>query len=369
MDPRGDLFRLSMTLLVMLSLFAAIPAAALTPAPEMAITLPEDMTLCGEPVPTTLDDVVERFEKEMLLTLCDKPQVILWLKRSTRYLPFIAQELANAGLPDDLKYLAIIESALRPHAGSSKGAIGFWQMLPETARKYGLTVNDFIDQRRDIFFSTPAAVRYLKALHEKFGSWTLALAAYNMGEEGLDAEILEQNNRDYYQLYLPLETQRFVFRMLAVKLIFNDPKAYGFDIPSKDFYKPLNFDTVVVDCFQETPIRVVADAADTYFKRIKDLNPHFRGHYLQAGRHQIRLPQGSAGGFQGRFKALAEAHHEQRQQRIYVVQEGDSLSSIADKFEVPLAALLIWNRIDMRKTLYPGDRLVIYPREPMPPGP
>jgi hypothetical protein len=319
------------------------------------------LTLCGEAVPFDQDHVRERFEKEMLLTLFDRPQVLLWLKRTTRYLPFVSQTLEAAGMPDDLKYLAIIESALRPHAGSSKGAIGFWQLMPGTARKYGLQVDEFVDERRDLFLSTPAAVAYLEALYAKFSSWTLAIAAYNMGEEGLEAEMLEQKSSDYYQLYLPLETQRFIFRMLAVKLIVSDPEAYGFKLVPGDFYAPVGFDTVNVDCFQETPIRLVAEAAGTAFKRIKDLNPHLRGHYIRAGHHQVRLPQGSAKGFEKRFETLVNAHRKERSHRIYVVQNGDSLSTIAEKFGVPLAAILIWNRIGVNKTIYPGDRLVIYP--------
>lgn len=343
-------------------LFSVIPATAERLVNAVDANPPEKLELCTEPVPFELEDVRERFEKEMLLTLWDRPQVLLWLKRSTRYFPFVSQELQRAGMPDDLKYLAIVESALRPHAGSSRGAIGFWQMLPETARRYGLRVDEFVDHRRDIFTSTQAALKYLADLYEQFGSWALALAAYNMGEEGLDAEILEQKVNDYYRLYLPLETQRFVFRMMAVKLIVNDPEKYGFVLGREEFYKPLLFDTVAVDCFQEVPIRLLAEAGDTYFKMIKTLNPHLRGHYLSAGHHQIRLPQGHAKGFDKRFKKLVSQFSQERTQRIYVVQSGDSLSSIAGKFDVPLAALLIWNRINMNKTLFPGDRLVIYPR-------
>ncbi len=341
----------------------ALPALAQTILTAKDVRPPKGLTLCGEPVPFEIDDVRERFEKEMLLNLWDRPQVILWLKRTTRYLPFISQELQGDGMPDDLKYLAIVESALRPHAGSSKGAIGFWQLLSETARNYGLRVDDYVDQRRDVFASTQAALNYLQVLYAKFSSWTLALAAYNMGEEGLDAEILEQKTSDYYKLYLPLETQRFIFRMLCVKLIVSNPERYGFEISSDEYYRPLQFDTVSVDCFQEVPIRIAAQAADTYFKRIKDLNPHLRGHYLQAGHHQLRLPQGSASAFNKKFQSLAAEHNEQRKQRIYIVQDGDSLTTIANKFDVPLAALLIWNRINVKKTLYPGDRLVIYPRQ------
>ena len=322
---------------------------------------PEGLRLCGESVPFDQNHVRERFEKEMLLTLFDRPQVLLWLKRTTRYMPFISQSLDQAGLPNDIKYLSIIESALRPHAGSPKGAIGFWQLMPETARKYGLKVDEFVDERRDLFLSTPAAIAYLQALHAKFSSWTLTLAAYNMGEEGLEAEILEQKTDDYYKLYLPLETQRFVFRMLAVKLIVSDPERYGFDLAPGDFYAPIGFDTVAVDCFQEAPIRLVAEAANAYFKQIKDLNPHLRGHYIRAGHHQLRVPQGSASGFRQRFDTLVSAYSKERSHRIYVVQNGDSLSTIAEKFGVPLAALLIWNRIGVDKMLHPGDRLVIYP--------
>lgn len=357
---------ISRIILVWLCLGTLAPAMAMEKVTAAMARLPEGTTLCGEAVPTHLEDVRERFEKEMLLTLWDRPQVLLWLKRASRFLPIISQELKKANLPDDLKYLAIVESALMPHAGSSRGAVGFWQLVPETARNYGLTVDEFIDQRRDIYLSTPAALTYLKDLHERFSSWALALAAYNLGEGTLDAEIMEQKTRDYYQLYLPLETQRFVFRLLAVKLVVGDPKRYGFELDAEDAYAPLRFDTVVVDCFQEAPLHLLAQAADTTFKLIKDLNPHLRGHYLQPGRHVVRVPPGGGNLFNERFQKLMVGHVEERQQRIYIVQAGDNLSSIADKFEVPLAALLIWNRIDLKKNLQPGDRLVIYPRPVLP---
>ncbi len=330
----------------------------------LAQYLAESATLefCGEAVPLDLPQVRERFEKEMLLTLWDRPQVLLWIKRASRYMPVITQQLNARGMPEDLKYLAVAESALRPHAGSSKGAVGFWQLMPETARKYGLTVNEFVDQRRNIFLSTPAALAYLTILHEKFSSWTMAVAAYNMGEEGLTAEVLEQNTKDYYNLYLSLETQRFVLRVLAVKLILDNPQKYGFRLRPQETYPPLVFDTVQLDCFQELPIRLIAEASGTYFKTIKDLNPQLRGHYVQAGHHQISVPQGSASGFQKRFDALVSRFQTTRQKRIYIVRNGDSLSAIAEKFEVPLGAILIWNRLNLSRPIHPGDRLVVYPR-------
>lgn len=327
-----------------------------------AVKLPKGLNLCGEPVPVEVQQVRERFEKEMLLSLWDRPQVVLWLKRAPRYFPFIEQQLKEHRLPDDLKYVVVAESALRPHAGSSKGAIGFWQLMPQTARKHGLTVDEFIDERRNLYLSTSAALKYLKALNEKFSSWTLAIAAYNMGEEGLSAEVLEQDTKNYYHLYLPLETQRFVFRVLSAKMIMTDPESYGFKISPDDMYPPANFDTVGVDCFQEVPIQLIAKAAGTYFKTIKDLNPHLRGHYLQAGHVQINVPTGSAKGFNVRFNQLVAQYSQAMRRRIYVVQKGDTLSGIAEKFEVPLAAIIIWNRINLKRPIHPGERLIIYPR-------
>jgi len=349
--------------LAILCLFvvSALPAWAQDNSLVEAVRVKGELAFCGEAVPLGSPQVRERFEKEMLLALGDRPQALLWIKRAPRYMPVIEENLRANGMPADLKYLAVAESALRPHAGSPKGAMGFWQLMPETARKNGLRVDEFMDDRRNIHLSTPAAMRILSALHEQFSSWTLAAAAYNMGEEGLAAEMLEQNTRDYYNLYLPLETQQFVFRILAVKMILSDPKRYGFDVKPEDLYRPIVFDTVGLDCFQETPIRLVAQAAGTFFKTIKDLNPHVRGYYLQPGHHQINLPAGKAVGFEARFMEVANKHRDVLETRIYVVREGDSLSAIAEHFEVPLAALLIWNRIGLNTPIHPGDRLVIYP--------
>ena len=265
-------------------------------------------------------------------------------------------------MPEDLKYLAIAESALLPHAGSNKGAVGFWQILPDTGRRYGLIIDDTIDERRNIFTSTRAAIAHLKTLYELMGSWTLSAAAYNMGEEGLEAEIMVQHTRDYYRLYLPVETERFIFRILSVKLILSDPDKFGFHLTDADYYPPLEFDEIHVDCFQEIPLALVAKASETDFKVIKNLNPEIRGHYLTEGSHTILIPKGAKKGFKARYKKLVKAYEKKRTDRIYVIKEGDNLSSIAEKFNVPLPALIIWNRIDLNKPIHPGDRLIIYPK-------
>jgi len=328
-----------------------------------ALRFDTDLEFCGEKVPLENQEVRERFEKDMLLSLWDRPQVILWLKRANRYLPIIEKALKEAGLPDDLKYVALTESALRPHVGSRKGAVGYWQFTAATARKFGLTVNRYLDERRNIVTATAAAIRYFQKLHLDFGSWTLAAAAYNMGEGGLTAEILEQGTKDYYELYLPLETQRYLCRILSVKLILNHPEKYGFKLKPTELYPPRQFDSVQVKCADEVPIRLVAQAAQTYFKVIKDLNPHIRGHYLSKGDHTILIPEGASKDFKKQFQNLVDKYRATQKEQIYVVKDGDNLSLIAERFGVPLAALIIWNRIDIRRPIHPGDRLVVY-RQP-----
>jgi membrane-bound lytic murein transglycosylase D len=321
------------------------------------------LEFCGEEVPVNNQEVRERLEKELLLSLWDRPQIVLWLKRSTRYMPYIERTLKQNKMPDDLKYLAIAESALRPHAGSNRGAMGFWQFLEGTGKKYGLVIDDHFDERRNIYASTAAAMQYFKDLHEEFKSWTLAAAAFNMGEDGLLAEILEQGTDDYYQLYLPLETQRYIFRILSVKLIFSDPGKYGFNLTKSDYYPPLEFDEVEADCPQEIPLRIIAQAGKTQFKVIKDLNPEIRGYYLSKGRHKILIPKGASDGFQARLKDYTEKYVSAHKERIYTVKEGDNLSSIAAKYDIPLKNLLIWNKINLNRPIHPGDHLIIYRNE------
>ena len=331
------------------------------PGPSLIsyVKLPPALEFCGEPVPLDILDVRERLEKEIILALQDQGQVILWLKRTTRYLPEVEAVLRESGLPPDLKYVPVVESALRPHAGSRKNAIGFWQFMEGTGKRQGLVINDRLDERRSLLASTRGAVRYLQSLYGIFSSWTLAVAAYNMGEDGLMAAILEQGVDNYYQLYLPLETQAFVFKILTVKLILSDPARYGFQLALEDYYPPLLTDRVEVQCSRDTPIRIVAQAAKTYFKVIKDLNPEIRGSWLPVGTHTLLVPLGAAGEFQKRFSALVDEWLTARDKQIYVVKEGDTLTSIAARFKVPLGALLEWNRLKPKATIRPGDKVIV----------
>ena len=333
------------------------------PSLVSALTLDKPLEFCDELVPLQNQDIRERFEKAMMLALWNRPQVILWLKRSTRYLPHVEKMLKEAGLPDDLKFITVAESALRPHARSSKGAIGFWQIMSGTGRKYGLKINRRVDERRNIFASTKAVIPYFKDLYKSFGTWTLATAAFNRGENGVMKEVLTQETKDFYRLYLPLETQQYIPRILAIKLILTDPERYGFRLKEEDYYPLLSFDTVEFKCKREMPIQIVARAANANFKDIKNLNPDIRGYHLASGKHRLMVPEGASEGFDERYKRLEKKYLTSDTKTVYVVKKGDNLSNIADRFEVPLAALLIWNRLDLKRPIHPGETLIIYPND------
>jgi hypothetical protein len=330
--------------------FSALIAAARIRGP---------LDYCGERVPLEDPDVRERMEREMLSVLADPHQVILWIKRSRQTLAPIEAALRVHGLPPDLKYVAVAESSLRPHAGSSKGAMGYWQFIEPTGRKYGLRVDSEKDERRSLLASTEAALAYLKELRQIFGSWTLAVAAYNMGENGLRNDISQQNVRDYYRLYLPLETQRYVFRILTAKLILEHPETYGFRLEPEDIYPPTPFERIALDDSREIPVLAIAQAANTDVKMIKDLNPEIRGFRLAPGRHHLLIPKAASDGFHDRLSQLMAQAEAQEREISYLVKEGDTLSGIAVQHGVTVSNVRSWNRLDPKKQIQPGMRLIL----------
>ncbi len=329
------------------------------PSLESAIRIAGPIYFCGERVPLENRDIRERLEKEMLLMLWDRAQIILWLKRTGRYFPYIEKSLAKAGLPDDLKYVAVIESALKPHAGSNRGARGVWQFIKPTGRTYGLEIGRYVDERRNYHLATNAAIKYFKKLHSLFDSWALSCAAYNMGEEGLKKRIKRQEVKDYYRLDLPTETERYLLRAVVAKLLLADPARYGFDLAPSDYYRPHKMDPVRLKTRYSAPIVIVAKAAGTYYKAIKDLNPQLLNDVIPAGEHTIFLPAGTSEGFAKRYLPLINEYRKAYKGKTYTVRRGDTLTSIARKNKMPLWKLLKNNSLNSRSVIRPGQKLVI----------
>ncbi len=341
-------------------LFSPPLSHAELPSLVKSVRFSDPIYFCGEKVPLETRGVRPGLEKEVLLALWDRPQVILWLKRATKYFPHIERILKKEGLPEDLKYVAVIESALRPHVRSSKGALGFWQFLRSTGRMYGLEINAAIDERRNIFKSTKAACRYLKDLYSDFDSWFLALAGYNMGENGLKRQIEIQKTRDFYSLYLPLETQRYVFKAVAAKIIIENAAEFGFLLNRGDCYPVFSFDRVNINSSRRIPVNIIADAAGVPFKTIKEMNPEIRGYTLSRGGNTVLVPKGAAGDFKRKFEQVyaewEKAHPENRHHRV---REGENLTMIARKYGVSLLSVLKWNNLSYQSVIHPGDTLVI----------
>lgn len=279
-------------LLLSLGLCLGLSWLGASPAQAFYYTFPHSLSLCGEPVPLSDRKIWERMDREFTINVYDRAQVFLWLKRSKRYFPYIEARLKEKGMPDDLKYLLVAESALRPQALSNKGAAGFWQFIEKTGKRFSLQKKPWIDERLDLIKSTDAAINYLKILYDQFGKWTLAMAAYNCGEERVKEEISLQGENDYYRMALPQETERYIFRILTAKVLLSDPKKYGFELPEKEGYLPIEYDQVLIQLPHPVPLRDIAKACGSYFKELKELNPEIQGYNLPAGVHQLKIPAG-----------------------------------------------------------------------------
>jgi membrane-bound lytic murein transglycosylase D len=296
-DAAGELERLRAEVGALRERIDRLEASLAVSLQALHYVLPETMEFAGEPVPLDRWDTRERLEREFLLSLGNRAQVILWLKRSARYFPYIQEELKKAGLPDDLKYVAVIESALLPTAVSPANALGIWQFIATTGRRYGLAITPWWDERRNPQSSTAAALAYLKDLHARFRSWPLALAGYNAGEGRVEDALRRQGVATYYQVALPSETERYVFRALAAKLILSEPERYGFQVPSEQLYQPLEADTVEVSVRNRLAVADLARAGGSFYREIRELNPGIVQDYLPKGRYLIRIPKGRAGQF------------------------------------------------------------------------
>lgn len=245
-----------------------------------ALPLPDKMDFAGESVPLNDPDISERMDRELLVNTYWQSNGLLMFKRANKYFPIIEPLLKKYGLPDDFKYLAVAESGL-DNVRSPAGAAGFWQFMPATGKEFGLEVNDYVDERYHLEMATKVAAEYLIKSKERFGSWTLAAAAYNAGNAGVNKQIDRQKlDNNYYDILLNSETSRYVFRILAFKEIMSNPEKYGFNFRQQDLYKRVPTYKVKVDS-AVTDFAVFAKKFDINYKILKLHNPWLRDTFLK----------------------------------------------------------------------------------------
>ena len=254
-------------------------------APVIAPKAPKALKLFGEQVPLGDFGIAESLDQELVVNTYRHSSTILYIKRASRWFPVIEPILEAEGVPDDFKYLAVIESGLS-QAVSPAGASGFWQFMKGTAPEFGLEVSSTVDERYHVEKATRAACQYLKDAHERFGSWVLAAASYNMGMAGVAGALEDQGVASYWDLYLNEETSRYIFRLLALREVMGKPDQFGFFLSNQDMYGPWETREVVVDQTIED-LAAFAMEQSTTLKSLKSLNP-----WLRADR--LDVPQGEA---------------------------------------------------------------------------
>jgi membrane-bound lytic murein transglycosylase D len=287
-----------------------------------------------------------------------------WLARSEKYIPFMKNLFKENGLPEDLVYLALIESGFNPYAYSRSKASGPWQFISLTGKRYGLTSNWWMDERRDPEKSTIAAAKYLKDLYDLFECWYLAAASYNAGEKKIATAIKRYRTEDFWELtkyrYLKQETKNYVPQMIAASLIAKDPEKYGFN--DIEYQEPLCYDKVKVP--EVTDLRLIAQACEVNIEEIKALNPELSRWCTPPNLrdYEIKIPLGKKELFLKNFEILYSGKPSQF--KIHIVKKGDSLSKISKLYRVDLDPILDLNRLKKTSRLSTGMNLLI----PLPRG-
>ena len=252
--------------------------------------LPDYLTLCDKKVPIFREDVRERFEREFFLILENKGQLTTIVKRYFKYLPMINEEIQKQSLPSDLVFLAVAESSLNPRSVSSASAGGIWQFIKETGKREGLAINDDIDERYNVKKSTQSALTHLKKLYGEFSDWFIAMAAYNAGPARLREVIENQNTRDFFDMLLPEETERYLFRIIVLKEIISNRERYGINISEQEMYKPLMLTEVILETEREIHSNILAHAMEISYRTFRINNLHIRKYRLPRGSYRISLP-------------------------------------------------------------------------------
>ena len=242
--------------------------------------VPQSVTFCGQRIDLTRFDRYERMDRELLAFTYMHSTSIQMIKKANRYFPIVEPILKKNGIPDDFKYLMVIESNLNPNARSSAGAAGLWQFMKTTGREYGLEVNDNIDERYHVEKATAAACQYLKDAYEKYQDWVAVAASYNAGQARISSQLEKQYVKDALDLHLVEETARYVYRIIAAKIMFQDPTRFGFELKASQLYQPIPYREIVID-FEISNLAEWALKHGTTYSMLKIMNPWLRQDFLQ----------------------------------------------------------------------------------------
>jgi membrane-bound lytic murein transglycosylase D len=253
--------------------------------------VPEQLEIFGEKVPLENLEVYERIEREFIVNTYWHSATVLLIKKANRWFPVIEPILKKNGIPDDFKYMCMIESNLS-NVVSPAGAVGFWQFMKAAGKKYDLEINGLVDERYHVEKATEAACKYLKDSYDNYGSWTLSAGSYNMGTNGIDNQLDRQKTKNYYNLVLNPETSRFVPRIIAMKEIHNNPELYGFHIPEEELYEPhQTYDITINDKVDHFAVWAYKNGIN--YKTLKYFNPWLRDNYLTNNSkktYKIKMP-------------------------------------------------------------------------------
>lgn len=350
--------------------------------PDAAEVSPQEAAAIKQAGPTTSNDLDDSGKDLNAIPMDVNRLVLEWidyfqgkgrehmeryLSRSSRYVPMMKQILAKQGLPEDLVYIALIESGFSPSAHSSANAVGYWQFIRATGKNYGLQIDSFVDERRDFEKATVAAADYFKGLYNLFGSWYLAIASYNVGENRIKNLVMKYHTRDFWELAekrkLPKETINYVPKFLAARMIAKEPEKYGFT--GIDYQDPLAYDEVILS--QPVDLKKLADTMKVDYVDLKDLNPAYKRAIAveRDGRVTLRVPKGNAESAQvaaaaavvGDLKVYAKADDDDV--TYYRVRRGETLSTIARKFRTSTRHLRQINGYGARTRIIAGKKIKV----------
>lgn len=344
-----------------------------------SIRIPQNLNFAGEKTPIRDFSVREAMERELVINTYWQAQTLLLHKRANRWFPIIEPILKKNGIPEDFKYIPLIESQLT-NVVSPQGATGFWQLVEATAKNYGLEISEDVDERYNVVKSTEAACQYIKEAYQQFHNWTLVAASYNLGRTGVQNQLNRQKVKSYYDVLLTEETARYVYRLLAMKEIISRPKVYGFVLRKKDLYPVIPTKKLIID----STIHSLADFALTEginYKYLKLFNPWLRTSSLKnetGKKYILELPKNGNkfydvdGNYYGSdvltksdsvnlvISPIVFTDSVEQKHITHLVKEGETLESIARTYESTEEQIKLWNNLPEKTELKLNQELIIF---------